>query len=106
MICSKRWYGLTTLVACALWLVTTPPAAMAAEPDLTWAPKPFVFEPGPSVRYIDFEKGRDANPGTKERPWKHHPWDNAATGKAVACMGIHTYCFKKGVAYRGALIAK
>ncbi len=106
MICSKRWYGLTPLVACALWLVTTPPAAEAAEPDLTWTPKTLVFEPGLSVRYIDFEKGSDASPGTKERPWKHHPWDNAATGKAVACTGIHTYYFKKGVAYRGALIAR
>ncbi|MBT7166395.1 MAG: hypothetical protein HN904_26675, partial [Victivallales bacterium] len=93
-------------MACVLWLVSTPPAAVAAEPDLTWAPTPFVFKPGASVRYIDFENGNDADPGTKARPWKHHPWDKKATGKAVACKGTHTYCFRKGVAYRGALVAR
>jgi hypothetical protein len=103
---SKRWCGPSALVACVLWLVSTPPAAVAAEPDLTWAPTPFVFKPGASVRYIDFENGNDADPGTKARPWKHHPWDKKATGKAVACKGTHTYCFRKGVAYRGALVAR
>jgi hypothetical protein len=80
-------------------------AASADTPDLTWTPQPLVFQPGPSVRYIDFEAGDDANPGTREQPWKHHPWDANAQGRAAECGGVHTYCFKRGVAYRGALVA-
>ena len=83
-----------------------PHAKVLATGDLEWAPKPFVFEKGASVRYIDFEQGDDENDGTaREKPWKHHPWDAAATGKAKACKGIHTYVFKCGVVYRGPLIA-
>ena len=82
------------------------PAAYAVAPALRWQPKPFVFAHGASVRYIDFENGRDTNPGTKEQPWKHHPWDKNASGSAAACRGAHTYCFKRGVVYRGALVAK
>lgn len=75
--------------------------------DLEWAPLPFVFEKGASVRYIDFDGGNDDNQGdSKEKPWKHHPWDAAATGKAKECKGIQTYVFKRGVAYRGMLEAK
>ena len=98
--------GLAMFVIVGVSVGAGRPCTEAAEPDLKWSPKPFVFEPGRSVKYIDFENGRDANPGTKERPWKHHPWDKKATGKAVACKGVHTYCFKKGVVYRGALVAK
>ncbi|HDI45938.1 MAG TPA: hypothetical protein ENF60_01215 [Candidatus Omnitrophica bacterium] len=58
------------------------------------------------VYYIDYEKGNDYNPGTKERPFKHHPWDIEAEGVAKSVKGIHTYYFKKGVIYRGRLIAK
>ena len=94
------------LAAATLLLIAHASTAGAAEPDLTWSPKPFAFESGASVRYIDFASGRDASPGTKERPWKHHPWDKKATGEAAACKGVHTYCFKKGVVYRGALVAK
>ncbi len=93
-------------LAISLWVGAGRPSASAAAPDIQWAPKPFVFERGESVRYIDFENGDDANPGTKARPWKHHPWDKNATGHAAACRGVHTYCFKQGVAYRGALVAK
>ena len=57
-------------------------------------------------RYIDFEKGSDMNPGSRERPWKHHPWDKAAKWQAAMGKGIHTYYFKKGVIYRGALVVK
>ncbi|HOM25997.1 MAG TPA: LamG domain-containing protein [bacterium] len=75
--------------------------------DIKWKPKPFVFKKGLSVRYIDFENGNDNNDGlTKNTPWKHHPWDENAEGKAKECKGIHTYIFKKGVIYRGKLIAK
>ncbi|MCX7826211.1 MAG: hypothetical protein N2689_11735, partial [Verrucomicrobiae bacterium] len=75
--------------------------------DLEWSPKPFKFERGASVRYIDFEGGDDAKDGTsKETAWKHHPWDAAATGNAKACSGIHTYVFKGGVHYRGEMVVK
>ena len=71
--------------------------------DLKWKPAPFAFEPGASARYIDFAGGSDSNSGqTKALPWKHHPWDPAARGVAAACTGVHTYVFKRGVAYRGA----
>ncbi|MCX7888087.1 MAG: hypothetical protein N3B01_12655, partial [Verrucomicrobiae bacterium] len=70
-------------------------------------PRPFVFESGTSVRYIDFAAGNDANVGTSPAaPWKHHPWDPQAGGLAAACSGIHTYVFKRGVAYRGRLLIK
>ncbi len=72
--------------------------------DLEWAPLPFRFEKGASLRYIDFDAGNDENDGTtKQTPWKHHPWDSQATGKARVCTGIHTYVFKGGVDYRGEL---
>ncbi len=72
--------------------------------DLEWAPRPFHFEKGDSLRYIDFDAGNDENDGTATRaPWKHHPWDSRATGKARLCSGIHTYVFKCGVDYRGEL---
>ena len=94
-------------------------AAMGAEPyswqvpqakatpngDLQWAPKPFVFEKGASLKYIDFEAGDDTADGSQAHPWKHHPWDAQAAGAAKACTGIHTYVFKRGVIYRGALVA-
>ena len=73
--------------------------------DIQWRPTPFVFKAGASARYIDFEAGDDGNPGTREQPWKHHPWDANAKGKAAACKGVHTYVFKQGVVYRGTLLA-
>ncbi|MCS7254572.1 MAG: hypothetical protein NZ781_11195, partial [Armatimonadetes bacterium] len=75
--------------------------------DIKWKPKPFILEKGSSIRYIDYENGNDNNDGlTKNTPWKHHPWDEKAEGKAKECRGIHTYIFKKGVVYRGRLIAR
>jgi hypothetical protein len=75
--------------------------------DLRWTPKPFRFEKGTSLRYVDFDLGNDENVGTiRQAPWKHHPWDPQSTGKAKACRGIHTYVFKGGVYYRGELIAR
>ena len=73
---------------------------------LEWAPRPFVFERGSSLRYIDFAAGDDAEDGkTQQTAWKHHPWDAKATGEARACKGVQTYVFKGGVVYRGALTA-
>jgi len=75
--------------------------------DLEWAPLAFQLVKGSSVRYIDFESGNDANDGqSTATAWKHHPWDAAATGKALAGSGIQTYIFKRGVVYRGLLTAK
>ena len=83
-----------------------PQAKVLPSGNLEWAPRPFVFERGASVRYIDFEGGNDAHDGlSKDTPWRHHPWDANATGHAKACKGIHTYVFKRGVIYRGALKA-
>jgi hypothetical protein len=56
------------------------------------------------VRYIDYASGNDSNAGTsKASPWKHHPWDAAATGVAASTRGAHTYVFKRGTIYRGSL---
>ena len=86
------------------WTWRQPQAEVLPNGDLKWKPRPFVVEKGDSVRYVDFEVGEDAQDGTsREKPWKHHPWDPAATGNAKACTGIHTYVFKGGVYYRGAL---
>ena len=58
-----------------------------------------------NARYIDFENGDDRNEGTRQAPWKHHPWDRSASGNASLSRGIQTYIFKKGVTYRGFLDA-
>lgn len=88
----------------AEWSWQKPHSEVLQSGDLKWAPKPFVFEKSDSLRYIDFESGDDGNEGSsKEKPWKHHPWDSAATRNAQACKGIQTYVFKGGVYYRGEL---
>ena len=75
--------------------------------DLEWAPKPFNFKAGESIRYIDFDAGNDSSDGTsRQTPWKHHPWDPNAKAQAKECKGTHTYIFKQGVIYRGELEAK
>lgn len=79
-------------------------AHATAQGDLEWTPRPFVFQSGTSIRYIDFDKGNDANDGkSKKTAWQHHPWDANASGQAAACRGIQTYVFKKGVTYYGTL---
>ncbi len=82
-------------------------AQVQAKGDLAWKPRPFVFEKGASIRYIDFEAGDDTNsgdaPGT---PWKHHPWDPEAAGKAARASGVDTYVFRRWVVYRGRLAVK
>jgi hypothetical protein len=93
--------------AAARWSWQEPHATVLPTGDLQWAPRPFEFRPGPSIRYIDFESGADANDGlSKQTPWKRHPWDPNATGQAKACQGARTYVFKQGVVYRGELEAK
>lgn len=74
-------------------------------PDLAWNPIPFNPKIQKSIRYIDFDHGMDTNPGSREQPWKHHPWDSNAKSKAASASGIATYIFKKGVTYRGQLKA-
>jgi len=82
-------------------------AEVDSKGDLAWKPQPFVFEKSASVRYIDFDAGDDANSGDAARqPWKHHPWDPQAAGKAAQGSGVHTYVFKRGVVYRGHLKVK
>ncbi len=72
--------------------------------DIEWTPKPFRFEAGEVVRYIDFENGNDDADGTsKDSAWKRHPWDRNATGQAAAHEGPTTYVFRRGVVYRGGL---
>lgn len=85
-----------------------PHAIVLPTGELQWAPEAFQFVVGKQVRYIDYENGDDANPGTsKDKPWKHHPWDRNAAGKAAeAGAEIDTYVFKGSVAYRGQLDAK
>ena len=41
-----------------------PQARVLPSGNLEWAPRPFVFEKGASVRYIDFEGGDDARDGS------------------------------------------
>jgi len=85
----------------------TQQAKVLANGDLQWAPLAFQLVKGSSVRYIDFEGGNDASDGlSSSTAWKHHPWDNSATGNAKIGSGIQTYIFKRGVVYRGMLIAK
>jgi len=72
--------------------------------DLQWAPQPFKYVAGATVRYIDFVAGNDNNTGaTKAQAWQHHPWDPTAGGEAKKYSGPTTYVFKRGVAYRGVL---
>lgn len=92
------------LVAAESWDWQHDYATVSPSGDLSWAPEPFTFAVGETVRYIDYENGDDGNPGTKAKPWKHHPWDKQAGGQAKA--GVHgpvSYVFKRGVIYRGSL---
>ncbi len=110
-----RWLMASVLV-CALFMSfdafgaeyswQKPHARVLPNGDLEWAPEPFEFEAGETVRYIDYENGDDSAPGTSKRSaWKHHPWDPEATGQAAQVSGIHTYVFRCGVMYRGQLQA-
>jgi len=95
--------SLVSHLAAADYSWATAQAEVDPSGDLSWAPHEFVYEAGDTVRYIDYADGDDANPGTREQPWKHHPWDAAAGGRAAAYDGPTTYVFKRGVTYRGEL---
>src|SRR3990167_8071922 len=101
----------------ALLLILSPPAipqvaletsvpAPTQIPDLAWSPIPFkpIFQE--PVRYIDYRNGKDSNPGTRDQPWKHHPWDANAKDRAAASRDAVTYVFKRGVVYRGQMKAR
>ena len=82
-----------------------PQARVLPDGELEYMPRSFVYEAGASQRHIDFKAGDDANPGTRDAPWKHHPWDPDATENARnAATEVHTYVFKGGVTYRGNFI--
>jgi hypothetical protein len=83
----------------------SPHAEVLPSGDLKWQPRGFAFQPGQTTRYIDYRNGNDDNPGTRAKPWKHHPWDADATGRAAEANGPITYVFKRGVVYRGQLVA-
>jgi hypothetical protein len=70
--------------------------------DLQLSQHPFQFNPGESIRYIDYESGDDSNPGTRDAPWKHHPWDPQASVEA-GVEDVDTFVFKRGVDYRGVI---
>ncbi|MBN1558344.1 MAG: right-handed parallel beta-helix repeat-containing protein, partial [Lentisphaerae bacterium] len=75
--------------------------------DLVWAPEPFQYRPGRSIRYIDFENGDDARNGASpEAAWKHHPWDANATANAATPGDADTYVFRGGITYRGELTVR
>ncbi len=80
-----------------------PHAKVLPTGDLEYAPEPYRFEPQGELRYIDYESGNDHNDGSKASPWKHHPWDPGATGKARSGKA-GTFVFKGGVTYRGTLV--
>jgi len=99
--------GITCVAnAVASWSWQEPHAKVLPRGDLEWAPRPFEFIAGSSIRYIDFDSGNDSADGlSKQTPWKHHPWDPNAAGQAKACKGAHTYVFKQGAVYRGEMDA-
>jgi hypothetical protein len=74
--------------------------------DIEWAPEAFRIQVAGNVRYIDYENGDDAKDGaSKATAWQHHPWDRFATGNAAKHSGPTTYVFRRGVIYRGELVA-
>lgn len=96
---------LRRLLAPVISLVLSIGHAAADYPDLQWTPHPLDIPIEPDARYIDYEGGDDGNPGTRDLPWKHHPWDPDARGKARSDDHTATFYFKNGVTYRGHLIA-
>ncbi len=75
----------------ARWSWDQAAAEVTPTGDLAWKPLPFAFEAGKTVRFIDFDAGSDDNDGSKGKPWKHHPWDAAASGNAKSSSGAVTY---------------
>ncbi|MFW6303315.1 MAG: LamG-like jellyroll fold domain-containing protein [Candidatus Sumerlaeota bacterium] len=117
----KFGFQLIKLVAIATFLVGASSPAVSQEMDYDWNQSymettpagdliyqttPFTFAPGQVIRYIDYEGGKDSNPGTKQAPWKHHPWDPASNVPADANREVDTFVFKGGVVYRGQIEIK
>ena len=106
IILSLIFVVVTPWSAAAQFAWQTPQAKVLPNGDLEWAPQPYKFTTGDKIRYIDYENGNDGHSGaSKEEPWKHHPWDVAATGNAAEASGVITYVFKGGTIYRGQLNA-
>ncbi|MFC1806172.1 right-handed parallel beta-helix repeat-containing protein, partial [Planctomycetota bacterium] len=103
--CALLLFAVAGTAAAAEYSWQRPHAEVLPQGDLRWKPEPFTFTPGKTVRYVDYAGGSDANDGaTKQAPWKRHPWDPAATGRAKAATGLAaTFVFKRGTVYRGAL---
>ena len=92
--------------ATARWSWQEPQSKVLPTGDLEWAPQPFEFKAGSSIRYIDFDSGKDAttaSPG--RRPGSIIPGTPTPRGQAKACKGAQTYVFKQGVVYRGEMDA-
>jgi hypothetical protein len=103
LFAGMAFFSLSLCAADFAW--QEPHATVLPTGELEYAPRPFEFKSGSSLRYIDYEAGNDANPGSRKEPWKHHPWDPDAAGNAkAAANGIHTYVFRGGVTYRGNLM--
>ena len=69
----------------ARWSWQESQAGVDPRGDLAWKPRPYVFEKGASVRYIDFQSGDDANSGDAAgKPWKHHPWKPGGARRVLA----------------------
>ncbi|MFW5844980.1 MAG: LamG domain-containing protein, partial [Planctomycetota bacterium] len=96
----------TTLAAAETYPWQQDYATVLPNGDLQLKQEPYRFTAGKTIRYIDYEAGDDRNPGTREAPWKHHPWDVSAGGTAKGHSGPTTYVFKGGVIYRGELTNK
>ncbi len=91
------------------WKPTVPASAASVDgpAQIRWAPEEYRFVAGDSARYIDFDAGDDARSGlSPDQAWKHHPWDARAQANAATSKGAHTYVFKRGAVYRGALVGK
>ncbi len=88
------------------WSWNNANSIVTPEGDIKLKMQSFVFEKGDIVRYIDYENGNDSSIGTKQSPWKHHPWDKNAKANAASSKGAITYVFKRGVTYRGELVCE
>ena len=77
MMCSSRFPLFVSVLIVAVpgpmaaagepapWPWQDPKARVVPTGDLEWKPQPFAYVAGDSIRYIDYEGGKDANPGTR-----------------------------------------
>ena len=59
--------------------------------------------PAQTEFFIDYRDGNDSNPGTREKPWKHHPWDTSGSVKTVIPGDNVKFIFRRGIIYRGSI---